>query len=354
MPDDLRLDAYDYDLPEALIAQHPAERRDHARMLVLDRATGAVEDRHFYDLPGYVRPEDVVVLNDTRVFPARLVGRREPGGGRAELFLVAPAGGGAASGEWFALARPGRRLREGARVRFDAGLAAEVVAALADGKRRVRFTSEGPLDAALERVGRMPLPPYIRRDAPDARDRERYQTVYARQRGAVAAPTAGLHFTPEVLGALRAQGTGVAFVTLHVGYGTFEPVREEAGRDLRAHAVAAELVEVTAAAAETINAARRRGGRVLAVGTTTTRALESAAGADGVVGPFRGETALTVTPGYRFRAVDALLTNFHLPRSSLLVLVSAFAGRERVLAAYRHAVEEGYRFYSYGDCMLIA
>jgi S-adenosylmethionine:tRNA ribosyltransferase-isomerase len=349
LPDPFDLAAYDFDLPEGLIAQEPAARRDEARMLVLDRTTGALENRRFYELPGLVGPQDVVVLNDTRVFPARLVGERVPGGGRAELLLVAPEAGGA----WLALARPGRRLREGARVRFDAGLEAEVGAVLPDGKRRVRLTAPGPLDAALERAGRMPLPPYIRRDEPDARDHERYQTVYARQRGAVAAPTAGLHFTPEVLENLRAQGTAVAEVTLHVGYGTFEPVREEAARDLRAHAVAPEWIEVTERAAETINAARARGGRVLAVGTTTTRALETAAGEDGVVRPFRGETALTVTPGYRFRAVDALLTNFHLPRSSLLVLVSAFAGRERVLDAYRHAVTEGYRFYSYGDCMLI-
>jgi S-adenosylmethionine:tRNA ribosyltransferase-isomerase len=343
---DYDLAAYDFDLPEALIAQRPAARRDEARMLVLDRRTGAVEDRRFNELPRLVRQEDAIVLNDTRVFPARLVGRREPGGGKAELFLVAPAG----EGTWLALAKPGRRLREGARVRFDAGLEAEVVAVHDDGARRVRLTSPGPLDEALEKAGRMPLPPYIRREAGDE-DRERYQTVYARRRGAVAAPTAGLHFTPEVLEKLRAQGTAVAAVTLHVGYGTFEPVRDT---DLRRHAVAAEAVEVTAEAAGAVNAARRRGGRVLAVGTTTTRALETATDEAGIVRPYRGETVLTVTPGYRFRAVDALLTNFHLPCSSLLVLVSAFAGRERVLAAYRHAVAAGYRFYSYGDCMLIA
>jgi S-adenosylmethionine:tRNA ribosyltransferase-isomerase len=343
---DYDLSAYDFELPEALIAQEPAERRDHARMLVLDRRTGAVEDRFFFDFPRFVRPEDAVALNDTRVFPARLVGERVPGGGRAELFLVAPAGGEA----WLALARPGRRLREGARVRLDAGLEAEVVAVLADGKRRVRFTSEGPLDEALERAGRMPLPPYIRRGEPGERDRERYQTVYARRRGAVAAPTAGLHFTPEVLGRLHDQGTTVAEVTLHVGYGTFEPVHAE---DLRTHAVAPEWVEVGEDAAGRLNAAREGGGRVLAVGTTTTRALETAAREDGAVRPYRGETGLTITPGYRFRAVDALLTNFHLPRSSLLVLVGTFAGRERVLDAYRHAVAQGYRFYSYGDCMLI-
>ncbi len=343
---DYDLDAYAFDLPEAQIAQQPADRRDASRMLVLDRETGDYSDHRFSEFVDVIRPEDVVVLNDTRVIPARLVGEREPGGGRAELFLVRPA----QDGTWDVLARPGRKLREGARVRFADDLTAEVLAVLADGKRRVRFESAEPLDAVLDRIGRMPLPPYIRREAPDPADRERYQTVYARARGAVAAPTAGLHFTPAVLDTLRAKGTAIAEVTLHVGYGTFEPVRAE---DLRTHAVAAERIEVSAEAAEAVNAARARGGRVVAVGTTTTRTLESVADASGRIRPFSGETGLTITPGYRFRAVDALLTNFHLPRSSLLVLVGAFAGREAVLRAYRHAVEAGYRFYSYGDCMLI-
>ena len=343
---DFDLAAYDFVLPDEQIAQQPADRRDASRMLVLHRETGALEGRTFADLPALVQPEDIVVLNNTKVFPARLVGTREPGGGHAELFLVAPAG----DGLWDVLAKPGRKLREGARIRFGEALRAEVVAVLSDGKRRVRFETDGSLEEALEQVGRMPLPPYIHREAPDPEDRERYQTVYARHRGAVAAPTAGLHFTPAVLDQLRAQGTTLAEVTLHVGYGTFEPVRVE---DLRTHAVAPERIEVTPETAGAINAARARGGRVFAVGTTTTRTLESAADEQGRIHAFSGETALTITPGSRFRVVDALLTNFHLPQSSLLVLVSTFADRETVLGAYAHAVASGYRFYSYGDCMLV-
>ena len=321
-------------------------------MLVLDRATGEVRDRRFADLPGMVRPGDVVVVNDTRVVPARLVGRR-PTGGRAELFLVRRMEGGA----WEALARPGRRLREGGAVEFEGGLGAEVVAVDAEtGRRHVRFTLDGApfpdADAerdALDAAGQLPLPQYVDRE-PDAADRERYQTVFARARGAVAAPTAGLHFTPAVLDRLREGGVAVHTVTLHVGYGTFEPVK---AADLREHRVAAEEVAVSAETAAALNAARAAGGRVVAVGTTTTRALESAADADGRFAAFSGPTDLTVTPGYRFRGVDALLTNFHLPRSSLLVLTATFGGREAVMAAYRHAVAERYRFYSYGDCMLV-
>ncbi|HEX8384961.1 MAG TPA: tRNA preQ1(34) S-adenosylmethionine ribosyltransferase-isomerase QueA [Rubricoccaceae bacterium] len=349
---DFDLAAYDFELPPDLIAQRPPERRDGARMLVLDRATGALSDRHFADLPALVRPGDAVVTNDTRVVPARLVGRRA-GGGAAELFLVRRLG----PGEWSCLARPGRKLGAGAVVSFDGGLGAVIESVDADGRRRVRFTLEGaPFPdvatetAALDAAGRMPLPKYVARERPDPADRERYQTVFARARGAVAAPTAGLHFTPETFEQLRARGASLASVTLHVGYGTFEPVRAV---DLREHAVAEEDVEVGEEAASAVRAARAAGGRVLAVGTTTTRALESAAARTGAVEPFRGPTGLTVVPGYTFRAVDALLTNFHLPKSSLLVLVGAFAGREAVMEAYRHAVAARYRFYSYGDCMLV-
>ncbi len=353
---DFDLDAYDFSLPADLIAQRPPERRDGARMLVLDRATGRIEDHLFADLPAFVRPHDVVVTNDTRVVPARLVGARA-GGGKAELFLVRRVG----LGLWDCLARPGRKLREGARVALDGGLSG-VVESVDDGTghRRVRFAHAGaPFadaadeTAALDAAGQMPLPPYVDRERPEDSDRERYQTVFARARGAVAAPTAGLHFTPETFERLAAAGAARASVTLHVGYGTFEPVHV---RDLRGHTVAAEDVEVSPAAAAVVRAARAAGGRVVAVGTTTTRALESAAAgpdAAGAVQAFRGPTGLTVTPGYRFRAVDALLTNFHLPRSSLLVLVAAFAGREATLEAYRHAVAARYRFYSYGDCMLL-
>ena len=350
---DFDLAAYDFDLPDALIAQRPAARRDASRMLVLHRESGVVEDRHFADLPAYVEAGDVVVMNDTRVVPARLVGRR-PSGGRAELFLV----GRQDDGTWEVLARPGRKLREGAEVEFVEGLVATVERVDdASGRRLVRFTQDGaPFPDAdaeeqvLDTVGQLPLPPYIAREAPDTDDLDRYQTVFAKSRGAVAAPTAGLHFTPETLDALRRQGAHLAEITLHVGYGTFEPVKAE---DLREHRVAAESVEVAETTALVLNDARETGHRVFAVGTTTTRALESAADAAGRFAPFSGPTDLTVTPGYRFRGVDALLTNFHLPQSSLLVLTSTFGGREQVLQAYRHAVAEGYRFYSYGDCMLI-
>ena len=352
------LDAYDFDLPDGLIAQRPAERRDASRMLVLHRDTGAVEDRLFADLGAYLRPGDALVFNDTRVVPARLVGRR-PTGGRAELFLVERAD----DGTWSALAKPGRKLTAGAEVLFDDGpadadlrLAARVEGVEANGRRRIRLLRDGAPFAtaeaeeeALDAIGRMPLPPYVDREA-DAADRERYQTVFAQKRGAIAAPTAGLHFTPATVEALRAAGVVTAEVTLHVGYGTFEPVRAD---DLRDHRVAPERIEVAPATAEALNGVRLSGGRVVAVGTTSTRALETAADADGVFRPVSGPTDLTVTPGYRFRAVDALLTNFHLPRSSLLVLTATFGGREAVLDAYRHAVREGYRFYSYGDCMLV-
>jgi len=346
---------FDYELPEELIAQHPLARRDASRMLVVSRAGGGWRDRAFADLPEELREGDTIVVNNTRVFPARLVGRREPTGGRVELLLVRRRED--FDGEtWEVLARPARRLDVGMRLTFgDGRLSAETLSATEDGTRRVlRFSAEGDFRALLEEFGRMPLPPYIRRESDDldsgAEDRERYQTVYASTAGAIAAPTAGLHFTPQVFEALRARGVRVAEVTLHVGYGTFAPVRAE---DLGGHRVAAEHFEIGEHAAAEIDATRVRGGRVVAVGTTTVRALETAADGGGRVSHGRGETGLTITPGYRFRAVDALLTNFHLPRSSLLVLVSAFAGRELVLAAYRHAVAGRYRFYSYGDCMLI-
>jgi S-adenosylmethionine:tRNA ribosyltransferase-isomerase len=339
---------FDYELPEELIAQEPLVERDAARMLVVDRGKGEWRDSRFAELPSYVGAGDAVVVNNTRVFPARLVGRREPSGGRVELFLVREL----EPLVWEALARPARRLHAGERVSFGGGkLGARVIELLEEGKRVVRFECEGALEDALEELGRTPLPPYIKRGAgqPDE-DRERYQTVYARERGAIAAPTAGLHFTPRVMDELRARGARVVEVTLHVGYGTFEPVRSE---DLGRHAVAPERCEISAGAALAVNEARTQGNRIIAIGTTTTRALESSVGEDGRVSPGTRLAQLTITPGYRFRAVDALLTNFHLPRSSLLVLVAAFAGRGLTLAAYRHAVEARYRFYSYGDCMLI-
>ena len=351
----MHISDFDYELPEELIAQHPLERRDASRMLVVSRARGDWRDGSFSEFPAELREGDTVVVNNTRVFPARLVGRKGQTGGRVELLLVRRREE-FGEGAWEVLARPARRLEAGARLLFgDGRLSAEALTATEDGARRVvRFEADGDFDALLEEFGRMPLPPYIKRGRDDLaareEDRERYQTVYAAATGAIAAPTAGLHFTPRVFEDLRARGVRLAEVTLHVGYGTFAPVRAE---DLAEHRVAAEHFEIREAAAEEINATRARGGRVVAVGTTTVRALESAADEEGRVRAGRGETSLTITPGYRFRAVDALLTNFHLPRSSLLVLVGAFAGREPVLAAYRHAVRQRYRFYSYGDCMLI-
>ncbi|HEV2706100.1 MAG TPA: tRNA preQ1(34) S-adenosylmethionine ribosyltransferase-isomerase QueA [Pyrinomonadaceae bacterium] len=346
---------FDFELPEELIAQQPPEQRDASRMLVVRRRERVWRDGSFAELPELLREGDALVINNTRVFPARLVGRREPTGGRIELLLVRRREEDAQPHTWEVLARPARRLEAGTRLSFgDGRLAAEVVGQAEDGGRRVvRFQPDGDFDALLEAFGRVPLPPYIRRDADaptSAADRARYQTVYAGRSGAIAAPTAGLHFTPRVLAELRRRGVHIAEVTLHVGYGTFAPVRVE---DLSGHTVAPEAFEVTEEAATLINSARERGGRVVAVGTTSVRTLESTADARGLIQPGRGETSLTITPGFRFRAVDALLTNFHLPRSSLLVLVAAFAGRDLTLAAYAHAVATRYRFYSYGDCMFI-
>ena len=349
----MKLSEFDFELPEELIAQTPLERRDASRMLVVERVAERWRDASFSDLPDEIRAGDVLVVNNTRVFPARLVGRREFSGGRVELLLVRRLS--AEPHVWEALARPARRFARGARAMFGGGrLRAEVIREGEHGLRVVRFEAGEDFDALLDEIGDVSLPPYIRRDAASEQerdsDRERYQTVYAQARGAVAAPTAGLHFTPQVIENLRARGAAVAEITLHVGLGTFAPVRVE---DLSGHRVAPERFEITGEAASAINAARRAGGRVVAVGTTCVRALESASNEDGTISAGAGETGLTITPGYWFRAVDALLTNFHLPRSSLLVLVAAFAGRRLTLAAYRHAVASRYRFYSYGDCMLI-
>jgi S-adenosylmethionine:tRNA ribosyltransferase-isomerase len=286
------------------------------------------------------------------VFPARLVGQRDPSGGRVEVLLIRETASETGSSIWEALVRPAHRLKEGARLRFGAGeLRAEVLESSAKGLRLLKFEGDQPLATLMTERGETPLPPYIRRPAgTSAEDRERYQTVYARERGAIAAPTAGLHFTAEVFAALRARGARVVEVTLHVGYGTFEPVRVD---DIEQHRVAAEFLRIDEEAANVINESRGQGGRVIAVGTTTTRALESAANAAGKIEAGARETKLTITPGYKFRVTDALLTNFHLPQSSLLLLVSAFAGRDFALEAYRHAVAARYRFYSYGDCMFV-
>ncbi|HVG29940.1 MAG TPA: tRNA preQ1(34) S-adenosylmethionine ribosyltransferase-isomerase QueA [Pyrinomonadaceae bacterium] len=345
---------FDFPLPEELIAQRPLAERDASRMLVVDRANQGWRDAQFSDLPSELAAGDLLVVNDTRVFPARLAGRREPSGGQVELLLIEER----EPLVWEALARPARRLARGQEVSFGRGrLRAEVIEERADGRRALRFHCD-PADffALVEELGRAPLPPYIKREKAEeggaraAEDLARYQTVYAASRGAIAAPTAGLHFTPRVFDGLRARGVSVAKITLHVGYGTFAPVRVE---DLSGHEVEPERFEISDEAARAINEARAGGRRVVAVGTTSVRALESAADAQGRVRAGRGLARLTVTPGYEFRTVGALVTNFHLPRSSLLVLVSSFAGRGLTLAAYRHAVAARYRFYSYGDCMLI-
>jgi S-adenosylmethionine:tRNA ribosyltransferase-isomerase len=339
---------FDYELPAELIAQQPLPERDASRMLVVEREKKAWADAYFSSLPDYVQQNDVLVINNTRVFPARLVGQRDPSGGRVEVLLVREL----RPSVWEALVKPGARLRQGARMKFgDSSLRADVLDAPGNGLRQLRFDYDGPWEAVLEKLGETPLPPYISRPAGGSSvDRERYQTIFARQKGAIAAPTAGLHFTPQIFDRVVARGAQVAEITLHVGYGTFEPVRVN---DLAQHRVASEEFELCEKAVSTINAARAVGGRVIAVGTTTARALESSVNASGQLEPARATADLTIIPGYKFRMIDALLTNFHLPRSSLLLLVCAFAGRDFVLQAYRHAVSRDYRFYSYGDCMLL-
>lgn len=335
---------YDYDLPPELIAQEPAERRDQSRLMVLDRATGRIEHRVFADVVEWMAPGDLVVVNETRVFPARLRGERA-GGGEGEILLLHPQ----EDGTWTALARPGRKLREGKWLEISPELRVEVVGVREDGNRVVRLHAEGSVDEILERYGEVPLPPYVER-APTAADRERYQTVYARERGSVAAPTAGLHFTPELLQRIEAKGTGIARVTLHVGVGTFRPVETE---DPAEHPMHREWYRLDSSTADRINSVREAGGAVWAVGTTTVRVLESSADEGGRVQNGEGWTDIFIRPPYSYRAVDRLITNFHLPRSTLLMLVSAFAGHELAMKGYREAVAAGYRFYSYGDAMAI-
>jgi len=346
---------FDYDLPERLIAQEPAEKRDQSRLLVVNRATGEFIDSVFRDLSNYLRSGDLLVLNNTRVFPARLIGRRvrvTPRGdtvlgGRVEVFLVnriAPL-------VWETLVKPGRALIPGTRVEFARGkLTAEVIEWRERGRRVVRFEADGDFDEIVDRIGRTPLPPYIKRDEEDRLDAERYQTVFARERGAVAAPTAGLHFTPALFDDLHANGIETAEITLHVGYGTFQPVRVDRVED---HRVEPEAYSIGEAAAASINRALMEGRRVIAVGTTTTRALESDDPQPPTPNPQPLLTDLFIYPGFEFKVLGGLITNFHLPGSSLLMLVSAFANRELILKAYEHAIANEYRFYSYGDAMLI-
>ena len=352
-----RVADFDFYLPEELIAQQPPAERDAARMLVLDRVAGAIDDKNFRDLPAMLNPGDLLVLNDSRVIPARLFATRagatsqkqEPTG-KIEVLLTQQL----RPQEWGALVRPGKKVQLGERLFFAAEegapplLEAEVIARGEFGERTLRFAQSANFYGALEAIGHMPLPPYMHRED-TLEDRERYQTVFAVERGSAAAPTAGLHFTPQVLDAIRARGVEIAYVTLHVGLGTFQPVRVDTLDEIVLHS---ERYTLSAATADAINQAKREGGRVIAAGTTTVRTLEHCA-LGGELTPHSGETSIFIRPGHNFRVVNAMLTNFHLPQSTLLMLVSAFAGREAVLAAYAHAVEQQYRFFSYGDCMFI-
>lgn len=339
---------FDYDLPSRLIAQRPAPRRDGSRLLVLDRASGTVVDRRFPDVLDYPAPGDVLVVNDTRVFPARLLGRK-PTGAAAEVLLLNPVPGDRSGRSWEALVRPGGKLKPGRLVVVSDELQVRIEDSTPDGGRVVHIEGEGEPFELIERHGHVPLPPYVER-APDPEDRERYQTVYADAVGSVAAPTAGLHFTTELLEAAAAMSVAIARVTLHVGPGTFRPVDVE---DPREHVLHAERWEMTPGTAQKLNAVRSSGGKIWAVGTTSARVLETTVRHDGRFEPGSGWTDLYILPPHDFRGIDALVTNFHLPRSSLLMLISAFAGTELVMRAYRHAVQQEYRFYSYGDAMLI-
>lgn len=341
----MRLEDFDYYLPPELIAQTPVEPRDASRLLVLHREKDMLEHRYFYDLPHYLHEGDVLVLNETRVLPARLWGRRDGTGARIEVLLLTRRTGNI----WETLVRPARRVPVGTEIIFGRGeLKGRVISVGKEGERLMEFAyEEGPFEALLERLGEMPLPPYIK-EKPE--DPGRYQTVYARVDGSAAAPTAGLHFTPRLIERLQEKGIKLAYLLLHVGLGTFRPVKVE---NIEEHRMHAEYYEVSPETAAVINEARCRGGRVVAVGTTVVRTLETVVTPEGLIRPGKGWTDIFIYPGYTFKAVDCLITNFHLPKSTLIMLVSAFAGREKILAAYKEAVAAGYRFFSFGDAMLI-
>lgn len=342
----MQLADFDYELPPELIAQEPLARRDDARLMLLDRESGTLDEKTIAVFPEFLKPGDLLVLNDTRVIPARLLGQKESGG-RAEIFLVRRCPG--EEEIWACLLRSSKSSRPGTRIQLADGMTATVTGDDDGETRTVSFAPSGSFPDWLEHHGRMPLPPYIKRGA-DAHDRERYQTVFAQQAGAVAAPTAGLHFTPEILEEIRSRGVTIATLTLHVGLGTFQPVRVENVHEHRMHREYYVIPEETA---REISLRKRGGGRIVAVGTTTTRALEHAAGEDGIVKAGAGEADIFMYPGYRFRVVDALLTNFHLPKSTLLMLVSAFASKDAIQTAYNEAIRRGFRFFSYGDAMFI-
>ena len=334
---------FDFYLPEELIAQTPLEKRDGSRLLVLDKESGAMEHRHFYDLPEYLRAGDCLVLNNSRVLPARLIGTR-PGGGAVELVLLRDLG----EGRWECLSRPGRKTKPGTELFFGGGELKATVEAVAEGGNRiVKFDYRGIFLEVLERLGKMPLPPYIKEELQDP---ERYQTVYSRELGSAAAPTAGLHFTNELLEKIQAMGVKVCYVTLHVGLGTFRPVKED---EIENHEMHSEFCIIPEDTARTVTETKQKGGRIVAVGTTSCRTLESFAKDDGTLEACSGWTDIFIYPGYSFKCIDALVTNFHLPESTLIMLVSALAGREHILNAYRTAIEEKYRFFSFGDAMFI-
>ncbi len=348
----MHISEFDYDLPTELIAQEPTSERDKSRMLVVSRSINNFYDSNFIEFSSLLTAKDCLVLNDTQVFPARLKGRRLGFSAQVEIFLVREL----KKDCWEALVKPGRALKVGSQASFgNDELVAKVLEHLPNGRRVVEFVSQTPssVDELIERLGLTPLPPYIKRDDQETLrlDGVRYQTVYAAARGAVAAPTAGLHFTPEVLAKIQAKGVKIVKITHHVGYGTFQPVRVE---EIEKHSIESEHSIVSTSAAETINQTKKAGGRVIVVGTTTTRALETAANDHGEIVAGKYVTELFIYPGYKFKIVDALLTNFHLPKSSLLMLVSAFAGHALIMSAYNHAVKEKYRFYSYGDCMFLS
>ena len=333
-----------YDLPEELIAQTPLEQRDTSRLMTLERDTGKIEHHHFYDLLDYLKEGDCLILNNSRVLPARLLGQRLPGGGACEVLLLIDRG----DKTWECLVRPGRKMRTGAKLSFGNGaLTAEIVGELEDGNRLVRFDYEGIFLEVLEQLGKKPLPPYIKAEL---QDRERYQTVYSKVVGSAAAPTAGLHFTPELLDKIAEKGVGIGYVTLHVGLGTFRPVKED---EITDHEMHSEYCVIPQETADLINRTKANGGRVICVGTTSCRTLESWANEDGTMEAKAGWTKIYIYPGYKFKVMDGLVTNFHLPESTLIMLVSAFAGRENVLEAYREAVRERYRFFSFGDAMFL-
>ncbi len=340
----LKTSDFDYDLPEERIAQTPMEPRDHSRLLVYDRRDKSIQHLHFYDLPRFLTPQDILVVNETKVIPARLLGQKEDTGVPVEILLLKRL----EKDLWETLVRPGRRLKPGTFCTFGGGLLrAEIVGNTDDGGRQVRFHYQGVFEELLDQLGQMPLPPYIHEKL---ENKGRYQTVYAKQEGSAAAPTAGLHFTPELMEKIREMGVPIQPVLLHVGLGNFRPVKAE---DLSDHHMHVEHFEVTPEAAARINDVRAAGGRCICVGTTSVRTLESASGEDNIVRAQSGDTGIFITPGYRFKATDALITNFHLPQSTLLMLISALMGREEALRVYNIAVEEKYRFFSFGDAMLI-